>query len=77
MHPGVTVMSEGDRPLASRPLVLPFHPASPDGTFGKPRPDPTPNGFQTEAVFIEGPDLDPLPRMGGPGPRHGAGEPRF
>jgi hypothetical protein len=25
-------------------------------------------------VFIDGPDLDALPRMGGPGPRHGADE---
>lgn len=35
----VAVVAAHGRPAADRPLALPFHPASPDGTLGKSRPD--------------------------------------
>ena len=45
------------RPCAAPSLVLPFHPALPDGTLGKPRPSPGDLVFLPNPGFVSEPDL--------------------
>jgi hypothetical protein len=54
----VAVVSYHRRPRADGSLALPFHPASPDGTFGKSRPNVCMCALLSNAGFLLKPDLD-------------------
>jgi hypothetical protein len=56
---GITaIVAHHQRPRTDRSLALPFHPASPDGTFGKCRPNIGVGALLADADFVLKPNFD-------------------
>src|ERR1700677_4443796 len=54
----VTAVADHQRPRADGPLALPFHPAVPDGPFGKSRPHVCMRALLSDPIVVLKPDLD-------------------